>query len=116
VAAAVVDGQGSIIYTCGVTALGTTGVKNIRIEMSRGSSNSYDRSMRSGAERLRYNIYLDASRTTVWGDGANGTDSYFDSHPPNKRPVTVPAYGRIFAMQDVAAGAYFDVLQVTILF
>ena len=115
-ASTAVAGLGSVIYTCGVQLHGDKGVKNIRINMSRGISNSYDRSMSSGLDRLRYNVYLDASHRTIWGDGSNGTDYYFDPHPPNKTPVMVPAYGTIFAQQDVQAGTYTDVLQVTILF
>jgi spore coat protein U-like protein len=112
-----VDALGSVIYTCGVALSDVNrGVKNIRVNMSRGVTNSYDRAMTSAADHLRYNIYLDANHRTVWGDGTSNTDYYFDPHPPNKTPVTVPAYGRIFALQDVPAGNYADVLQVTILF
>ena len=110
--------QGQIIYTCGVKDVITAaGIKNIRIELSRGSSNSYSpRRMTTGRDHLEYNIYLDANHRTIWGDGSNGTDYYFDSSPPNKTPVLVPAFGQIRGMQDVAVGEYADGLQVTILF
>jgi spore coat protein U-like protein len=113
-----VAAQGQVIYTCGVKDLSDTqGVKNIRIEFSRGSSNSYaTRRMTSGDDALDYNVYLDATHRTIWGDGSDGTDYYFDPHPPNKTPVTVPAFGQIRGMQDVAVGQYVDSLQVTILF
>ena len=68
------------------------------------------------SERLRYNVFLDPSHTTVWGDGSNNTDYYTDRRPPNDTPVTVPIYGHIFPLQDVSAGTYTDLLQVTILF
>jgi spore coat protein U-like protein len=113
------DGIGTVIYTCGEKESldGARGVKNIRIEMSRGASNSYsDRRMTSGQDQLFYQVYLDSSHRTIWGDGSNGTNYYFDPHPPNKTPVSVPAYGRIRGMQDVLAGQYVDVLQVTIQF
>ena len=119
-AGTVLDAVGAIIYVCGSGNPGeeTTGPKNIRIEMARGSSNSYsDRTMLGPSfDPLHYNIYLDATRQTIWGDGTNGTEYYFDAHPPNKTPVTVPAYGRIRALQDVEAGQYADVLPVRILF
>ena len=111
-----VDGVGEVIYTCGTKGAAASAVKNIRIEISRGLSNSYDRQMRSADDRLSYNIYLDADHRTVWGDGSSGTDYYFNARPPNKTPVTVPAYGRIFPEQDVAVGQYSDVLQVKIYF
>jgi spore coat protein U-like protein len=105
-----VDALGQVIYTCEGKQ------KNIRIEMSRGSANSYDRRMSSADDYLTYNVYLDAGHTTVWGDGSSGTDFYFDEKPPDKTSVTVPAYGRIFSMQDVRDGQYLDLLQVTVQF
>ena len=113
--ATALDGHGLVIFTCGVK-IETTSVKNVRIELSRGQSGSYDRRMIAGEDALRYNVYLDATRRTVWGDGSNGTDYYLNAHPPNKTPVYVPAYGRIFPLQDVSAGQYADTLTVTIQF
>ena len=72
-------------------------------------------SRRSRRHRGR-GTYLDATHRTIWGDGTNGTDYYYDAHPPNRTPVIVPAYGRIRALQDVEAGQYADVLPVRILF
>ena len=66
-------------------------------------------------DTLHYNIYLDATHRTIWGDGTNGTDFYFDADPPNKTSVTVPAYGRIPARQDVMPGLYKDEPGVRIL-
>ena len=59
---------------------------------------------RMEAMSLNYNIYLDATHRTVWGDGVLGTDVYFENNPPNGTPVIVPAYGRIPARQDPDAG------------
>ncbi len=60
---------------------------------SRNLSSSYsDRTMAGPSfETLHYNVYLDATHRTIWGDGTNGTEFYFDAHPPNGRPVTVPS-------------------------
>jgi spore coat protein U-like protein len=112
-----VDALGQVIYICAnVESQDARLVRDVRIDISRGQSNSYDRSMRSDDNRLRYNIYLDAAHTTVWGDGSSNTDFYLDRRPPNDTEVHVPLYGHIFALQDVPAGTYFDVLTVTILF
>jgi hypothetical protein len=48
-----VDALGQVIYTCGEKG---GGVQNVRTEISRGSSNSYDRRMTSGGDYLLYNI------------------------------------------------------------
>jgi spore coat protein U-like protein len=105
------DALAQVIYTCNNQA------NKIRIEMTTGSSAQFDRSMSSGPnERLNYNIYLDATRQTIWGQGAYGTDVYYQNNPPNGTPVVVPAYGRIPARQNVPPGNYVDVLNVRILF
>jgi spore coat protein U-like protein len=105
------DAQTQVIYTCNNQA------KKIRIEMTTGMSSQFDRSMLGGAaEHLFYNIYLDPTHQTIWGQGAFGTDVYFESNPPNGTPVVVPAYGRIPARQSVPPGDYVDVLTVRILF
>ena len=105
------DALALVIYTCNNQA------KKIRIEMSTGGSNTFDRSMSSGSmDRLNYNIYLDPTRHTVWGQGLYGTDVYYESNPPNGTPVIVPAYGRIPARQNVPPGNYVDVLNVRVLF
>jgi spore coat protein U-like protein len=112
------DGVGQVIYTCGSgNGPDIRSPKNIRIEMERGASNSYSDRRMFGPDPvgLQYNIYLDATHRTIWGDGTNGTEFYFDAKPPNGTPVTVPAYGRIRARQDVNAGQYADQPAIRIL-
>ena len=86
--------------------------------MTTGVSNQFSpRRMLAGpADQLSYNIYLDATRQTIWGQGLYGTDVYFESNPPNGTPVIVPVYGRIFASQNPPPGEYVDVLTVRVLF
>jgi spore coat protein U-like protein len=67
-------------------------------------------------EVLSYNIYLDATRRTIWGTGVGVTEVYADLNPPTGTPVVVPVYGRIFGRQDVTAGSYQDVVPVRIEF
>jgi spore coat protein U-like protein len=69
-----------------------------------------------GSQRLNYNIYLDATRRTIWGNGAGITQVYIDTNPPNATPVIVPAFGRIFARQNVESGQYADSVHTVILF
>ncbi len=119
-AGAELDAVGQIIYLCGSGNPGaeTQGPKNIRIEMAQGYSNSYGTRAMAGpsAETLTYNIYLDATHRTVWGDGTGSTGYYFEAKPPNGTPVIVPAFGRIDPRQDVPAGQYLDSVPVRILF
>ena len=112
------DSQGSVTYVCGQvpTRLKAvrTPVKNVRVEIGRGSSGSFDRAMTVGGTRLRYNLYLDPTRQLIWGDGSGGTEVLRHDSPKNGQPYTVPIYARIFPLQDVVPGAYGDGLVVTI--
>jgi len=105
------DSTGSLTYTC-ISVLGT-----ITIDLSRGSAPSYfPRQMRKGAETMSYNLYLDAARISVWGDGTGGTSHYGPVTPPLASPVTVTIYGRIPAGQNVSVGSYTDTITATINF
>ena len=90
-----------------------SGQRVVTISISAGNSGNFNRYM-SGPERLRYNIYLDASKTSVWGDGTGGTNVYTGQVDPNNQTTTVPVFGRAFGGQDVVAGAYGDNLIVTL--
>jgi spore coat protein U-like protein len=104
-----VDALAQVIYICNKK-------KGIRIEMAPGASNQFDRYMTSGQDRLNYNIYLDSTHRTIWGNGTSGTSAYIDDNPPKDTPVVIPAYGRIPARQSPQPGQYVDVLNVVILF
>lgn len=102
------DTTGTIVYQC------DNPDKRIRITLSPGSSGTFgQRTMRRGADILQYNLFLDAF-SSVWGDGTGGTDYYYIHNPPNKTPITLTLYGRVFAQQDVTAGFYTDTVQVMI--
>lgn len=107
-----VDAVAQVIYTCNNHA------NKIRIEMETGTANQFSpRYMfTSATERLAYNIYLDATRQTIWGQGLFGTDVYYENNPPNGTTVILPAYGRIPARENPVPGLYVDVLTVRVLF
>ncbi len=67
------------------------------------------------SDALNYNLYLDAARTSIWGDGTGGT-ALFTVAIPSGKAVNVTIFGRIPAGQDVAAGSYSDSIVVTIQF
>jgi spore coat protein U-like protein len=103
------DSTGTVRYNCNSAA------KNIRVSISRGLGGSFSqRRLWRGFEPMAYNLYTNAARTTIWGDGTGGTQVHQSANPPNNKDVTVTIYGRIPAEQDVRAGSYFDVLTVTI--
>ncbi|MBM3820677.1 MAG: spore coat protein U domain-containing protein [Acidimicrobiia bacterium] len=109
--AAPVDSTGSVRFNC------NGGASNVHITVSRGQSTTYaQRTLRRASESLGYNLFLDAGRSTIWGDGTGGSQSYFGGNPPNNQDVTVTMYGRVPAGQDISAGAYSDSVSVTINF
>ena len=73
--------------------------------------------MASGSNTLNYNLYRDAARTTIWGDGSGGT-SFFQVSVLPLLPTsgTVTVYGRIPALQDAHTGSYSDSIVATITF
>ncbi len=65
----------------------------------------------TGASALQYNLYLDAARTTIWGNGSGGTSTL---NAPSGGNQTVSVYGRVFPLQDVSVGICSDSILVTI--
>ena len=103
------DSTGSVTYRCG------TSDHHITITISSGSAGTFSpRTLRSGAETLSYNLFLNAAFTQVWGDGAGATGTYFIVNPPNNQDVVLPVYARIPAGQDARAGTYGDSVVVTV--
>ncbi|MDR7993823.1 spore coat U domain-containing protein [Thermosynechococcus sp. TG252] len=71
------------------------------------------RQMTSGRERLDYNLYIDAARTQIWGDGTGGS-SLRTLVPVNHAPTTLEIFGRIPTRQFVPAGIYSNTIVVTL--
>ena len=89
----------------------------ISIGPSGNSGGFFPRTMRrsGGPGTLEYNLFTDPSMTSVWGDGAAGTNTVnLKNVHRQKPPVVVPIYGRIPPGQDAPSGTYGDSLTVTI--
>ena len=106
------DQTGSITYQCGVLFLGT-----ITIDLSTGSSGTYAfREMEKGGDSLRYNLYRDATRILIWGNGTSGSSRFGPVLPILGIPQTLTIYGRIPARQASPVGTYTDTVTATINF
>lgn len=66
----------------------------------------------AGATTMNYNVFTDASRTNVWGDGTGVTVT--QSGTGMGASQLYPAYGRVPTGQNVGAGVYEDSLTVTV--
>lgn len=110
------DGVGFLQVSCS----GTVGdAVSYTVALSSGAGGSFAvRTMSSAAGGLGYNLYADAARSTVWGDGTGISravaDGYALTAPSASR--TYPVYGRLFAGQHVAVGSYADSITVTVNF
>jgi spore coat protein U-like protein len=111
-AASPLDGIGTVTARC----QGGTGV--IRFHLSPGNSgNAGGRLLINGTSQLPYNIYVDAPRTRIWGDGTGGTSEAVRIQTRRGRTEhDVTAYGRIPPGQDATPGAYSDDIVVTVIF
>jgi len=107
------DSMGAVTVACDqappvdvVIAIGPSGTSGGFIPRQMRSASSPD--------RLNYNLFVNAGRSTVWGDGAPGTSTVFLKNVKKNRPTVTTIYGRIPAGQDVSVGSYSDSLTVTI--
>ena len=102
---------GTVTYRCNGSA------HNITIGLTQGASGTFNpRRMQKGSEVLYYNLFRDASHTTIWGDASGGTSVYSISNPPNNTNVNLTVYGRVAAEQDVSAGSFSDTVTAVINF
>lgn len=65
-----------------------------------------------GAAELYYNLFVDASRSRVWGDGTRST--VVPAGVGTGRPELLTVFGRIEGGQIIPAGHYSDVVRITV--
>ena len=109
----------TISVTCTLTGGGGNTDVSYAVALSPGLSNTFvQRTMKSGANALGYNLYSNSTRTTVWGDGTgaaptvSGSMTLKNNAPTHTDSPTV--YGSVPALQDVGVGAYSDNVTITV--
>lgn len=110
------ENNGNIAVSCSLLQIVGLLV-SYEIRLSAGQTGSFsNRQLRSGASNLNYNLYRNAARTEVFGNGTAGTtyiaDGYLLSIGVISRNYAV--YGRIPAAQNVRAGTYTDTITITV--
>ncbi|MDD5365670.1 MAG: spore coat U domain-containing protein [Gallionellaceae bacterium] len=113
---AAADAAGHFTVTCDLT-LGLLGTYTVAL--ATGGGNSYSpRKMNSGTNTLNYNLYTDAARTAVWGNGTGGSTIVSDASLLTLLGHVVRAYdvyGRILPNQQATRpGSYSDTILVTV--
>jgi spore coat protein U-like protein len=103
----------------------------VLISLGTGGSGSYaSRRMTTGSDLLNYNLYLEPSHATIFGDGSGGSSTVMcmtgagnnqngctGSNPSGSGRRTVrPFFGLMPASQNVGPGLYTDTVTYTITF
>jgi spore coat protein U-like protein len=108
--AAPVQSTGGLTFRCGAA------VQTVRISLTTGQSGTFSpRTLAGTGDGLAYNLYRNAGRTEIWGDGSGGT---FDVPMTPEKNTWIPLtiYAQIPPLQDVRAGAYADTITAIINF
>lgn len=98
------DGAGTISINCDVST-------SFTVALSSGSGSSEERQMAAGTSQLSYNLYTDATRVVVWGDGVSGS-----TVSATGDAVNLTVYGRVPPLQNVVADVYSDTITITVSF
>jgi spore coat protein U-like protein len=103
---------GDITGQLTVTCDGPTGFE---VSASPGYGSYQERTMLGPKETvLRYNLYVDAARRRVWGDGDSGGTARIAGQSDGRKAVSYTIYGRIPDGQSLRPGRYSDSVRVTV--
>lgn len=102
------DSATSMTITCTVSTAFTIG-------LGEGRGTYHERHLQSVARTLAYNLYIDPSRTLVWGDGTAGTLT-LNGSSDGTNPASYTIYARIPYQPQAEPGAYVDTIVITLSF
>jgi spore coat protein U-like protein len=106
----------------------STSSLTVRCQSNADASISYQMLLETGGSgtfsprkmsNLAYQLYSNASRTIIWGDGTAGTSAVSDSyHLEANAPVTrtYTIYGQIPALQRVSPNSYSDTVTIIVMY
>ncbi len=89
-------------------------LSNFSVSLSPGAGTYTQRTMMSGVDTLKYNMFLDAARTQVWGDGTSSTVTW--NSTTDSSGVTQTVYGHVPHQPQAYPGSYADSITVTVTF
>jgi len=100
--------SGEVIVTCDQPT-------RFKLAFSAGIGDFRLRKMLAGdGSELHYNLFVDAGRRSVWGDGISGGTQTIRGDNDDRRPSIIPIYAVVPPRQSVLTGAYRDSLLVTV--
>jgi spore coat protein U-like protein len=93
----------------------TSGTLTLSRSSTNNSFNPRAMALTSAGDRVRYNVFLDAAGTQIFGDGQGGTTASISVNAePNEKTFFIPMYFRTTAEEDAPAGTYTDTLTLTL--
>jgi spore coat protein U-like protein len=109
------DSTAAIHVSCNIPDQNPHAPLMVTLSLSSGNSGSFSqRQMVSGAGNgLSYNLFTDASYSSIWGDGT-GSSATRTRPVTRNSPWNAVVFGRIPARQNVQAGTYSDTITVTV--
>lgn len=109
-----VDSTANLTVSCKGPPRGASPTTPFTVSLSQGTGGSFNpRTMTTGIYTLNYNLYTDATRLIIWGDGTPGT-ILVAGNAQNNTNLILTVYGRIPANQNLFAGIYNDTITVTV--
>ena len=105
---------GSITYEC----TSVTGPITIYLNAGTHSGGSFNPRDMLGpsSSLLAYNLFLDSTYQTIWGDGTGGTQYYGPVTPTAGQRYMITIYGKVPPLQNVPLGFYSDTITATLNF
>jgi spore coat protein U-like protein len=111
-APAATTANGTIRIAC---ELGVDVLPNFIVHLSSGNAAGFwPRHMRTGNNRLTYNLFTDAAHATVWGDGTDGTSTHTNTEVLPMGNVDFTVHGVLPPGQFVPGGIYTDTIVVRV--
>ena len=116
------DSTGSLTVTCNYTGGGVRDVSYVVTLSSTNSPSPATRWLAAGPFKLFYNLYRNAARSEIWGDGTGGSYVVSGSLKPGPgvgnetRTAIYTVYGRVPELQDAGVGSYSDTIVITLTF
>lgn len=107
------DGTGTVSVACTKGASATIGIGQGTNPNGSSTDAAPKRRMASGTQKLRYDLYRDSGRTSVWGNTVATAKSYSAA---SVSTASITIYARMPAGQDVGAGDFSDTVTATITF
>lgn len=108
------DGEARVLVRCSATSPQTV---SFTVSLSAGDAGSYNPRLvtSEGGDTLPYNVYIDANRTTVFGDGTMGTQTVSETmNLPAQSVVSISLFSRWTIGTNPPPGLYRDSLLFTL--